>query len=70
MVGVGVGVIAGMLDMLCMGYAAKQWEVGGGQFSSFDVGLSAQAQAVGALAVAQVSANMQMSLAIERISRI
>jgi hypothetical protein len=50
LVGVGVGVIACMLDLLAMGFAGKQWELG----ARGDGDLSGRAQFIGSAAVIQV----------------
>jgi hypothetical protein len=51
LVGVGVGVIACMLDLLAMGFAGKQWELG----ARGDGDLAARVQFIGAAAVIQVA---------------
>jgi hypothetical protein len=54
LVGVGVGLIACMLDFLTMGFAAKQWERG-----AFDGGdLEARVQFIGIAAVVQAVSQM------------
>ena len=52
LVGVGVGVIACMLDFLACAYAIKMWEIGGDNLEEGELG--ERAQTVGSIAVIQV----------------
>lgn len=52
LVGIGVGVIACMLDLLAFGYASKQWQVGDDDLSE---SLGGRAQFIGAAAAIQVA---------------